>query len=108
MTLSLPMRMLCTFAMLFPIGMLMGTFFPSGLQFVRERSERYLPWAWGINGCCSVYGSFAAILMAIYHGFYYDTFSRNCYLCNRICFCGQRLPKVGNAQTLSYAQRSSL
>jgi hypothetical protein len=69
MTLSLPLRMLCTFAMLFPIGMTMGTFFPSGLQFVRERSERYLPWAWGINGCSSVYGSFAAIFMAIYYGF---------------------------------------
>jgi hypothetical protein len=47
----------------------MGTFLPVGLQRVREKRADYVPWVWGINGCASVLGSFAAILIAISSGF---------------------------------------
>jgi spermidine synthase len=69
MHLPLPMRMLVTFLVVFPIGLSMGTFFPSGLMAVRTKSSEFIPWAWGINGCASVFGSFAAILLAISSGF---------------------------------------
>ncbi|HEX2276439.1 MAG TPA: class I SAM-dependent methyltransferase [Candidatus Tectomicrobia bacterium] len=52
-----------------PPGVLMGMFFPSGLRSVGEQSSGFIPWAWGINGCMSVYGSVVAILAAMVYGF---------------------------------------
>ena len=69
MHLALPARMLLVFLVIAPVGLLLGTFFPIGLTCVRRTAPAYIPWAWGINGCSSVYGSFAAILIAISGGF---------------------------------------
>jgi predicted O-methyltransferase YrrM len=52
-----------------PPGVLMGMFFPSGLRSVGELAPGFIPWAWGINGCMSVYGSVVAILAAMVYGF---------------------------------------
>jgi len=52
-----------------PTAFFMGMFFPAGLQAVREQAPEFVPWAWGINGCASVYGSVAAIILAMWHGF---------------------------------------
>jgi hypothetical protein len=52
-----------------PPGILMGMFFPSGLCSVGEKASGFIPWAWGINGCMSVYGSVVAILAAMVYGF---------------------------------------
>jgi hypothetical protein len=69
MHLPLWLRMSVIFLIIFPVGVLMGTFFPTGLQVVRHTAQGYLPWAWGINGCASVYGSIAAIILAMSYGF---------------------------------------
>jgi hypothetical protein len=53
-----------------PAGVLMGMFFPSGLRSVGELAPGFIPWAWGINGCMSVYGSVVAILTAMVYGFH--------------------------------------
>ncbi|MFO0970403.1 MAG: hypothetical protein U0793_33060 [Gemmataceae bacterium] len=70
-TLHLPLglRMALVVAVNLPLGLLMGMFFPSGLQAVRRVAPGFVPWAWGINGCASVYGSILAILIAMLHGF---------------------------------------
>lgn len=52
-----------------PAAFFMGMFFPAGLQAVREQAPEFIPWAWGINGCASVYGSVAAIILAMWRGF---------------------------------------
>jgi hypothetical protein len=52
-----------------PLGVLMGTFFPCGLRSVGAEAPGFVPWAWGINGCLSVYGSVVAILAAMVAGF---------------------------------------
>jgi hypothetical protein len=36
---------------------------------VGEKASGFIPWAWGINGCMSVYGSVVAILAAMVYGF---------------------------------------
>ena len=69
MHLPLTLRILSVIALLFPCGLLLGVFFPTGLQEVQKRAPSYIPWAWGINGCASVYGSFAAIKLATLIGF---------------------------------------
>jgi hypothetical protein len=52
-----------------PPGVLMGMFFPSGLRSVGGQASGFIPWAWGVNGCMSVYGSVMAILVAMVYGF---------------------------------------
>ena len=67
--LPLIVRIIINGLVIFPAGLLMGTFMPIALRYVKAQSPEYLPWAWGINGCSSVYGSFLAILLAISFGF---------------------------------------
>ncbi|HEY0463642.1 MAG TPA: hypothetical protein VGC79_05510 [Polyangiaceae bacterium] len=62
-------KVLGVIAIAAPFGLLMGTFFPSGLQAVRDAASGFVPWAWGVNGCASVYASIAAILIALVSGF---------------------------------------
>jgi hypothetical protein len=52
-----------------PLGFLMGTPFPSGLAWLRERAPGLVPWAWAINGCTSVLASILAAMIALAAGF---------------------------------------
>jgi hypothetical protein len=64
-----PLRIAIVVAALAPLGLMMGFFFPAGIREVGSRSRAFVPWAWGINGCTSVYGSVIAILIAMVFGF---------------------------------------
>ena len=66
---SFPLRIAVVVTALTPLGFLMGFFFPAGIRAVGTRSRAFVPWAWGINGCTSVYGSVIAILIAMVFGF---------------------------------------
>jgi hypothetical protein len=53
-----------------PLGILLGTAFPSGLTLLhRSGRERLVPWAWGVNGSTSVIGSIGTVLLAMSFGF---------------------------------------
>ena len=62
-------RVVATVLTLAPLGVLMGMFFPAGLRAVGREASGFIPWAWGINGCTSVYGSVVAILTAMVFSF---------------------------------------
>ncbi|QED37591.1 hypothetical protein FK178_07560 [Antarcticibacterium arcticum] len=47
----------------------MGMPFPMGLQFLSQRNEAGVPWAWGVNGCLSVVSASLATILAIEVGF---------------------------------------
>jgi hypothetical protein len=64
-----PSSFLLVFPALFPAGFLMGIPFPFGIKALGERNPRLIPWAWAINGCCSVVGPLCAILLAMASGF---------------------------------------
>jgi hypothetical protein len=51
--------------LLLPLAFLMGVPFPLAL---RELTESFVPWAWGINGCASVLSPALATLLAIDFG----------------------------------------
>jgi hypothetical protein len=53
----------------FPVGFLMGTMFPKGIDYLETTSPRLIPWAWGINGAASVVAAIAAALAALSWGF---------------------------------------
>jgi SAM-dependent methyltransferase len=63
------MRYAVTVAILLPLGLTLGIFFPSGLREVRRHHESLVPWAWGGNGAASVVGSILSIVLAISFGF---------------------------------------
>jgi hypothetical protein len=53
----------------FPLGLLMGIPFPVGLRTLGEAEPMLIPWAWVINGCCSVLAPPVAMVVATGSGF---------------------------------------
>ena len=47
-------RILIVFVLIAPLGLCLGTFFPTALDQLKPDSAAYVPWAWGINGIFSV------------------------------------------------------
>ncbi len=70
----LPVRVGIAVALLVPLGLLMGMFFPSGIQIVREANPDFVPWAWAINGCGSVVGTILSVILAMTFGFRFVTY----------------------------------
>ena len=66
---SLPLKAVCAFVLIAPPAFVMGMPFPLGLRFLGKKSERQVPWAWGINGCLSVVSTALAALLAVEGGF---------------------------------------
>jgi hypothetical protein len=66
---SLAVRVVIASAALLPLGLAMGSFFPTGIEIVRRSHESFVPWAWGINGCASVVGTVLAVVLAMGFGF---------------------------------------
>lgn len=58
-----------TLLLIAPLAVFMGMPFPLGLGHVGARSEAFIPWAWGINGCASVLSAILAALLAMHVGF---------------------------------------
>lgn len=67
------LRVVIASAVLIPLGLIMGMFFPSGIHIVRQANLSFVPWAWGINGCASVVGTVLAVILAMQYGFRFVT-----------------------------------
>ncbi len=65
----LAVRVVAGAVVIAPLGFLMGTMFPHGITYLRQRAPGLVPWAWGINGTVSVVSSAAAALLALAFGF---------------------------------------
>lgn len=64
-----PVQLAVLFALVLPLGFLMGHAFPLGLRRLESTAPAHIPWAWAINGCLSVATPAAATLLAISFGF---------------------------------------
>jgi SAM-dependent methyltransferase len=62
-------RAAVTAAMLAPLGLIMGMFFPLGIRRASSIHRDLVPWAWGINGCASVTGGVLTVALAMSLGF---------------------------------------
>jgi len=69
MNFSIFVRILFVIGMLFPLGFLLGIFFPSGLQLISKDYNDSIAWAWAINCGFSVLGSILSIILAQFIGF---------------------------------------
>ena len=63
-------RFLFSILAIAPLGFAMGIPFPSAIARVKEKREEIIPWLWAINGCTSVVGSIAAVIISIHFGFF--------------------------------------
>jgi hypothetical protein len=61
-------RSLAAAALVAPVGLAMGTAFPTGLRFLAARAPGQLPWAWAINSSISVATPSLAMLIAVTGG----------------------------------------
>jgi spermidine synthase len=66
--LSFPLRVLAVFAMVAPIGFLLGTFLPRGIERLKAEAPALVPWAWGINGIFSVLAPVFAVGFSVTWG----------------------------------------
>ena len=62
-------RFLYTVLLVIPLGFFMGMPFPKGIAAVKEKRDEITPWVWAINGCASVIGCIAAVILSIHLGF---------------------------------------
>jgi hypothetical protein len=65
----LPMRILVTAALQFPLGTCLGMYFPTGVELLRRAEPSLIPWAWAVNGVASVASSVLAVMLAMAIGF---------------------------------------
>jgi len=64
------MKILATFVLLLPQGLLMGVPFPTGLRQAEiQKKDDYIPVFWAINGWMSVVGSILALVLAMSFGY---------------------------------------
>jgi spermidine synthase len=61
-------RVAIVFALVLPIGVCLGTFFPTGLDRLKEEAPAFVPWAWGVNGIFSVIAPILSVAMSMTWG----------------------------------------
>jgi len=70
-TVSFPLvaRIAIAIAAIFPLAFLMGMLFPIGITLIAAEDPDLIPWAWAMNGCMSVIGTFGTRTIALFLGF---------------------------------------
>jgi len=62
---STPLKIVASVVAVFPLGMLLGVFFPAGMRLVREARGAETPWYWALNGVFGVLCSALAVFVSI-------------------------------------------
>ncbi len=62
-------KIIFSFILLMPAGLLMGIPFPLGISILESVAPGLIPWAWAVNGCFSVLAPVLAIMLALSAGF---------------------------------------
>ncbi|MEK7485933.1 MAG: hypothetical protein AABZ60_16545 [Planctomycetota bacterium] len=64
----IPSRIFMAVAVISPMGLLLGLFFPTGMKLVKITSSGETPWYWALNGIFGVLCSALGVLISIYVG----------------------------------------
>lgn len=62
-------RIVISVLIIFPLGFFMGMPFPIGISMILPDENRFVSFAWGVNGFFSVIGTVSAIILAMMVGF---------------------------------------
>jgi hypothetical protein len=66
--LSFAARVAIVFAIVTPLGLLLGAFFPSAVDALKTSAPAFVPWAWGLNGIASVLEPVVAVAISMTWG----------------------------------------
>ncbi len=55
-------RVAVSVALLVPLGLVLGSFFPLGIRMAERTNVKLVPWAWAVNGCATVIGTLVAVM----------------------------------------------
>lgn len=67
-TAALPTKIIVSVVVIFPVGLLMGMFFPTGMRLAKQVALDETPWYWALNGIFGVLCSALAVFISIYLG----------------------------------------
>jgi spermidine synthase len=67
-TAPVPTKILLSIAVIFPLGLFLGFFFPTGMKMLKLSAEGETPWYWALNGIFGVLCSAIAVFISIYGG----------------------------------------
>ena len=67
-TAPLPLKVCTSVGIIFPMGCLMGMFFPVGMRLAKSACSADTPWYWALNGIFGVLCSALAVLISVYGG----------------------------------------
>ncbi|MBN1430410.1 MAG: hypothetical protein JXB07_18720 [Anaerolineae bacterium] len=85
-TAPMPLKIFTAVFTIFPMGILMGLFFPTGMRLIRDLRFGETPWYWALNGVFSVLCSALAVLISIYLGISMNFYiAAACYLAVLAC-----------------------
>jgi predicted membrane-bound spermidine synthase len=65
---SMPARIVASIAVIAPLGLLLGLFFPLGMRLAKQMQLPETAWLWALNGVFGVLASGVAVFIAIYLG----------------------------------------
>ena len=97
---GMPAKIGASMLVIFPLGVLLGFFFPTGMRLVRACGDLETPWYWALNGIFGVLASALAVFFAIFSGI-----STNFYV-GAICY-GAVLACLVQIHTASKRERVS-
>ncbi len=66
---SFPVRVITSVLLLLPLGLALGTGFPTGIRALEVNCKPLVPWAWAVNGFMSVMASVLCIVLSQEIGF---------------------------------------
>lgn len=89
-------RIIASVLVIFPLGLIMGAFFPFGMRMVASAAGSQTPWYWALNGIFGVLSSACAVFFSIYFGISMNFFiAALCY--TALVFCMVSMHKLALA-----------
>jgi hypothetical protein len=65
---SMSTKVVASIATIFPLGITLGLFFPTGMRLVRSIRPDETPWYWALNGIFGVLSSAVAVFISVFLG----------------------------------------
>ena len=79
-------KIVVSIAAIFPVGIVLGFFFPAGMRFVRSIHPQETPWYWALNGIFGVLSSAFAVFISIFLGISVNFYlAAGCYALVLVC-----------------------
>jgi hypothetical protein len=106
----MPTKIIVSIAAIFPVGVVLGFFFPAGMRLTRSIHPQETPWYWALNGVFGVLSSAFAVFISIFLGISVNFYlAAICYVLVLLCVLSLLRARVSaRAATTSPLNRQML